>query len=141
MAPRETRLLDLRRDIFGRRILPWQGGIIVTHTGVPGAVRAHGQVENPELGYSSGIIFANLLSQKTQRLDANGLRLSAAGESLTPLVTIHNFSVDPTVVTGRLDYTLNGRQSPAIFVATSPPPEWNLAIRRRLEACPSSRKR
>jgi hypothetical protein len=108
LAPRETRLIGVARDIMHREhgAMSRYGGISIRHSGSPGDLLARGFAQDEEVGYSLPIQFSDPASAKSSELQGVGLHLGSAGSDvLTPIVVLRNISTEPTVVTGRLPYT------------------------------------
>lgn len=91
------------------------GGISISYAGTPGAVVAHGLIQEPAKGFSNVIDFADPQKAKLTRLDGGGLRFgTVAGKSLSQVAVLRNISNAPTTVSGRIPYTLsNGNKATA----------------------------
>lgn len=110
LAPHETRVLDVQRDIVGKRggILAEAGGITLEHTGDKGALLSRMLIQDASAGYSMSSRFFDPQKAKSSAMHGAGLRLgSVAGEKLTPMIVARNVGSSPTVLTGRIPYTLN----------------------------------
>lgn len=107
LQPHETRLLDVRGDLFGKGqgAMSRLGGISVEHTGPNGAVLARGFAREVAGGYSLAVQFSDPLGAKSSGYHGAGLRLGAAGgAALTPVVVAYNAGDAAATITGRLPY-------------------------------------
>lgn len=111
MAPHETKILDIERDLLGRGrdAMSRFGAISIEHTGAPGALLARAMALEASLGYSLPIQFTDPKTAKSTNLQGAGLRIVKAGkESLSPMVVVHNAGGTETTLSSRVPYTTNG---------------------------------
>jgi hypothetical protein len=115
LDPRETRILSTENhkntdelDLKGRI-----GGISISHTGTPGALLSYGFIQEESKGFSNVIVFSDPKKAKTTRLDGAGLRYGmVSGQKLSHIAVVRNVGSLPTIVHGRIPYTLaEGKQS------------------------------
>lgn len=119
LQPRETRLLDVQ-DLNAKAVgtLRQIGGISIQHSGSPGALLAHGFIENASTGYSSVIDFSDPGTVKSSKLDGAGLRIGpVAGERLTQIAVARNIGEKPTTLTGQIRYVAANGHAAAILIA------------------------
>lgn len=83
LAPQETRVLDVRRDLMGHveGTMSQFGGISVSHSGPRGAVLARALALDSDAGYSLAVQFSEPAASKSSQLHGAGLRLGLAGVS------------------------------------------------------------
>ncbi len=108
LAPWETRVLDIVRDIAGRQNghVHDEGGISITHSGAPGAVLARMFIARPNKGYSAAINFVDPANTASQRWHGNGLRLrNLDGQKVDPVIAVRNVGNQSSNVAGRIIYT------------------------------------
>jgi len=93
------------------------GGLSITHNGAPGALIAHGVVENKEGRFASNLRFIDPAAQKTAVLNGTGLMLAhPASDStfpntsfFTPHLTLRNTSALPQTATVTIQYSAHGK--------------------------------
>lgn len=108
LAPHETRVLNMRRDLIGQEPggMSQLGGISVNHSGPRGAVLARALAQDPDAGYSLAVQFSEPAASKSSQLHGAGLRLGrAGGRPLTPVFVARNVGDAEATVSGRLPYT------------------------------------
>lgn len=108
LAPHETRVFDVQRDLtgHGQGSFSRYGGITVTHSGVNGAVLARGFARDADAGYSLAMQFSDPSASKSTKLQGAGLRVGRVGDAaLTPVFVARNVGEEAATVTGRLPYT------------------------------------
>jgi len=108
LAPWETRVLDILRDLVGNENgqLKEKGGISITHSGSPGAVLARMFIAKPNKGYSAASNFIDPDSTASQKWHGNGLRFrNMNGALLSPVVAVRNTGIQTSTVTGKIIYT------------------------------------
>ncbi|MBK9155809.1 MAG: hypothetical protein IPM25_16645 [Chloracidobacterium sp.] len=108
LAPWETRVLDILRDIAGRQNghIHTEGGISITHTGAPGAVVARIFIAKPNKGYSAAVNFIDPEATASQRWHGSGLRFrNLNGAQLSPVIAVRNTGGEPSRVNGKIIYT------------------------------------
>ena len=108
VAPHETRVLDIGRDLLGREqgAMSSFGAISIEHNGGPGAILARAMALDATLGYSLPIQFLDPMKSKSNTLQGAGLRIGRAGrETLSPKVVAFNASETATTLSGRIPYT------------------------------------
>jgi len=108
LAPHETRVLDVQRDLTGHEqgAIAQFGGISITHSGINGAVIARGFALDADAGYSLAVQFSEPAAAKSLKLQGAGLRVGQAGGSrLSPVFITRNVGDATTTVTGRLPFT------------------------------------
>ncbi|MBI3426377.1 MAG: hypothetical protein HY011_25890, partial [Acidobacteria bacterium] len=110
------------------------GGLSIKHSGAPGALIAHGYIQEASKGFSNVIEFSDPQKAKSARLDGTGLRIEAiAGQELSQIAVLRNVGATALVVKGRLPYTLtDGTQDAADLPAQKLAP----GEVRRLELTP-----
>ncbi len=112
LAPWETRVLDILRDIAGRENghIHDKGGISITHSGAPGAILARMFISKPNKGYSAAVNFIDPDAAASQRWHGNGLRFRHLnGQKLEPVLAVRNTGDQTSRVKGRILFTrLNG---------------------------------
>ena len=98
------------------------GGISITHNGAPGALIAHGVVENKQGRFASNLRFIDPAAQKTAVLNGTGLMLahSATGAGLrssffTPHLILRNASSSPLTATVTIQYAADGKSQAQIL--------------------------
>ncbi|MCA1626478.1 MAG: hypothetical protein LC742_00720 [Acidobacteria bacterium] len=114
LAPHETRLLELPRDINGHQggALSRAGSISLAHTGTPGALLARAFIAQPATGFSSSVQFIDPGKSRSATLHGAGLRLgTVGGDRLTPVVVARNTGDAETIITGRIPYTTGDDQT------------------------------
>jgi len=108
VAPHETKVLDIERDLLGREqgAMSGFGAISIEHNGGPGALLARAMAMDASLGYSLPIQFTDPMTAKSTNLQGAGLRIGKAGkDSLSPKVVVHNAGETETTLSGRVPYT------------------------------------
>lgn len=125
LAPHETRVLDVGRDLAGHAwgAMSQFGGISITHSGRRGAVLARALAQEADAGYSLAVQFSEPAASKSSRLQGAGLRLGrAGGRPLTPVFVARNVGDGDAIVSGRLPFTATDGSAAAV-----PLPELSLA--------------
>lgn len=126
LNPHQTRVLDILRDLVGREnggTIHKEGGISITHSGVPGAILARILISRESTGYSSVVNFTDPTAPRSSKLHGGGLRLGSIGsDELTPIVVARNIGNEPTIARGRVPYT--NESGDVVFVTI---PEVNIA--------------
>lgn len=110
LGAHQTQVLSTKSDNESERLSlrGAAGGISITHSGPPGAAIAYGFVQEPSEGFSNVIDFSDPQKAKSTRLDGAGLRVGTiAGQQLSLIAVVRNVSSAPTVVNGRIPYTLS----------------------------------
>jgi len=108
LAPWETRVLDILRDIAGHQNghIHSEGGISITHTGAPGAVLARMFIAKRNKGYSAAVNFVDPEATASQRWHGSGLRFrNLNGAQLTPVIAVRNTGGQASRVNGKIIYT------------------------------------
>jgi len=106
LQPHQTVLIDPALDSFDRpAVMQETGGLSIKHSGTPGALIARAMIQNPLIGFSSTVQFADPGKARSSRLHGAGLRLGEiAGEDLTPMLVARNISNETAVLHGRIRY-------------------------------------
>jgi len=106
LQPHQTVLIDPALDSFDRpAVMHETGGLSINHSGKPGALIARAMIQNPLIGFSSAVQFADPGKAKSSRLHGAGLRLGEiAGEDLTPMLVARNTGDETAVLHGRIRY-------------------------------------
>ncbi len=110
LAGHATRILSTedKGDNERFRLKGVAGGISIKHSGAPGALIAHGFIQETNKGFSNVIEFFDPQKAKSARLDGAGLRIEPiAGQELSQVAVLRNVGARAIVVKGRLPYTLN----------------------------------
>lgn len=108
LAPHETRVLDVQRDLTGHAqgAMSQFGGISITHSGEKGGVLARAFAQDADAGYSLAVQFSEPAAAKSAKLQGAGLRVGrVGGNRLTPVFIARNVGYVETTVTGRLPFT------------------------------------
>jgi hypothetical protein len=108
LAPRQTRLIDVQRDVMDHEngAMSRYGGISIQHSGAAGDLLARAFAEDGSLGYSLAVQFSDPAAAKSSDLQGVGLRVGSAGNELvTPGVVMRNVGTESATVTGRVPYT------------------------------------
>jgi len=118
LAPHETRLLDVQRDISHGDAAPPNahldkanrepsiGAVSLEHSGTGGSLLARAMVQDQNVGYSSTVQFSAPEKGKSSRLEGAGLRLrSESGDGLTPIVIARNVGDTVTTLRGGMPFT------------------------------------
>lgn len=108
LAPWETRVLDIMRDLVGNENgeLDRKGGISITHSGAPGSVLARMFIAKPNKGYSAAVNFIDPGSAASSKFHGNGLRFrNLDGASLSPVAVLRNIGTQTVTLNGRIVYT------------------------------------
>jgi hypothetical protein len=106
-----------------------RGGFSISHSGLPGALIAHGMIHNNEARFASNLAFVDPAIQKTSVLSGTGLMLahpvlSAAfleASFFRPKLALKNASTTSQIAIVTVEYTTNGvsrkRALPSITLA------------------------
>ncbi|MGH9929748.1 MAG: hypothetical protein ACREA9_11060, partial [Pyrinomonadaceae bacterium] len=107
LGPHETRVLNPESLAANRNgTLRQSGGISISYSGAPGALLAHGLIEEQSSGFSSSIDFSDPSMAHSSKLTGGGLRLKpAGGKQLTTIVIARNIGTTEAIVDGSLPYT------------------------------------
>ncbi|MGH9947045.1 MAG: hypothetical protein ACRD6X_07605 [Pyrinomonadaceae bacterium] len=108
LAPWETRVIDIMRDLVGNEngSLQLKGGISITHNGNPGDVMARMFVAKPSNGYSATVNFIDPETTASQKWNGNGFRFrNVNGAKLDSTVAVRNNGTQPSRVKGKIIYT------------------------------------
>jgi len=105
------------------------GGLSISHNGLPGAVIAHGVVQNKQGRFASNLRFIDPASQKTAVLNGTGLMLAhpalnsvfPSTSFFTPHLVLRNTSPLPQTATVSLQYSDGQFQSQSLPTITLPP--------------------
>jgi hypothetical protein len=119
LAPHETRVVDILRDLVGDRggRLAQVGGVSLRHSGAGGALLARLLIREAERGYSSWARFTDPSKGKSSKYQGAGLRLgTVGGERLTPVVVARNVGSTETTISGRIPYTLDDGSTGAFAI-------------------------
>ncbi len=110
LAAHETKVVRVQREQPSSvsRISDNIGSASIWHSGPKGSLVARALIEDQAKGYSWSAQFYYPQGGKSSGYQGVGLRLgTAGGERLTPVVVARNVGDAPTVLTGRLPYTLH----------------------------------
>jgi hypothetical protein len=109
LKPHETKILDVMRDLVGRRgggTILENGGISINHNGAAGALIARMLVSDDETGYSSIVGFVDPTTAGSSKLNGAGLRVGKIGtDKLEPVLAVRNISSEPSVIKVKIPYT------------------------------------
>ncbi len=125
LAPHQTMVLgiaDLLKQLDIKASGIESGGLSITHNGAPGALIAHGVVENKQGRFASDLRFIDPAAQKTAVLNGTGLILAhpalgagARGSFFIPHFNLRNTSAAPQTATVTIQYSADGKSQAQIL--------------------------
>ncbi|HEX8458963.1 MAG TPA: hypothetical protein VF656_16840, partial [Pyrinomonadaceae bacterium] len=119
LAPHETRVLDVLRDLAGHGSgrLAEAGGVSLEHSGAGGALLARLLIQEADRGYSAWARFVDPAKAKSTKYQGAGLRLgTSGGERLMPVVVARNTGATEIEISGSIPYTLVDGRAGALAV-------------------------
>jgi hypothetical protein len=119
LSAHQTTVLEIERllkDLHIEAVGIERGGLSITHNGPPGALIAHGVIQNKEARFASNLSFVDPTTQKNSVLNATALMLAHpdSGSPLpqtsffTPELALKNASPSPQTSTVTVRYTAEG---------------------------------